>query len=517
MNIRYRLLIQCQVSVEVSRDSSFKEVRQLLGRWMDTKPDNVGIWASFGLSGAYSIQLLTLEVFNHRFYKNLDDSVMVDDMSDNDVIVCFELPCHAQQSRTYKPHPDDPFIVPVFATESTPSRPSYSRGPTLFGYPFIAVITREQAKDPDAMYDAVIERLQRWTEHAHDLYNWVPGTADEMEPVHIPLSGQPIKDTVTEIREGGEVVTVEEDIPEEGDIVDEKATVVQQADEDANTKPDDDVPRRNGFKRDLFLLRLQKGSSPYGVGFNTFASSPGRYELWEQRAASAKDGILLRPHDAFFAEFDDPVKSYYFGDERSHYEYARWDKFEDFVHPELAASRQAASTQKRKGITLQDCLDEFTREEMLGEEDVWYCPRCKKHQQATKGMDLWKVPDILVVHLKRFSNSRMLRDKIDTFVDFPIEGLDLSPMVGQRSVGKRLQEQGVDVEQLGLHDLDEPLIYDLFAVDEHLGGLGGGHYRAYAMNHVTGKWYHFDDSHVSPSRPEAAVVSAQSFVMMCQS
>ncbi|RDX48228.1 cysteine proteinase [Lentinus brumalis] len=480
-----------RVPVELNRDSSFKDVRQLLGRWMDAKPDN----------------LLTLEIFNHRFYKNLDDNVMCDEMSDNDVIVCFELPCHAQQSRTYKPQPDDPFIVPVFAAESSPSRPSYGRGSNLFGYPFIAVITQEQAKDPEAIYDAVTDRLQRWTAHARDLYNWVAGRSDEMEPVHVPISGQPVKETVTEIREGGEVVTLEEDVPEEGDIVDEKATVVQQADEDADMEMSDGVPQRNGFKRDLFRLRVQKGNQPYGVGFNTFASSPGRYETWEQRADTAKDGVLLRPDDVFFAEFDDPVKGYYFGDDRSHYEYALWEKFEEFVHPELAASRKAASTQKQKGITLQDCLDEFTREEKLGEDDLWYCPRCKKHQQATKRIDLWKVPDVLVVHLKRFSNSRMLRDKIDAFVDFPIEGLDLSSMVGERIVGKRLQNDGVDVEALGLHDLEEPLLYDLFAVDEHLGGLGGGHYRAYALNHVTGNWYHFDDSHVSPARPEAAVNS----------
>ena len=217
--------------------------------------------------------------------------------------------------------------------------------------------------------------------------------------------------------------------------------------------------------------------------------------------------MLLRQYDTFYIEFDSPVKAYYFGDESNNWEYALWHRFDEFVHPELLASRQVASAKKRKSITLQDCLDEFTKEEKLGEDDLWYCPRCKKHQQATKRFDLWKVPDILVVHLKRFSNSRMLRDKIDTFVDFPIEGLDLTEMVGERSVGKRLQAAGVDVESLGLTDLDEPLVYDLFAVDEHLGGLGGGHYRAYALNHITGKWYHFDDSYVTPARPEQAVVS----------
>lgn len=38
----------------------------------------------------------------------------------------------------------------------------------------------------------------------------------------------------------------------------------------------------------------------------------------------------------------------------------------------------------------------------------------------------------------------------------------------------------------------EKLIYDLFAVDNHYGGLGGGHYTAYAQNFVDGKWYYFD-------------------------
>ena len=37
-----------------------------------------------------------------------------------------------------------------------------------------------------------------------------------------------------------------------------------------------------------------------------------------------------------------------------------------------------------------------------------YCPSCKKHQQATKKFDLWKLPKILVIHLKRFSYNRWL-------------------------------------------------------------------------------------------------------------
>ncbi len=39
----------------------------------------------------------------------------------------------------------------------------------------------------------------------------------------------------------------------------------------------------------------------------------------------------------------------------------------------------------------------------LNREDSWYCPHCKQGQQdATKKITLWTVPDVLVLHLKRF-------------------------------------------------------------------------------------------------------------------
>ncbi|KAF7729447.1 CSN-associated deubiquitinating enzyme Ubp12 [Apophysomyces ossiformis] len=136
----------------------------------------------------------------------------------------------------------------------------------------------------------------------------------------------------------------------------------------------------------------------------------------------------------------------------------------------------------KKQATLADCLDEFTKEEQLGEDDLWYCPKCKAHQRATKKFDLWRLPEILVVHLKRFSHSRTWRDKIDAFIDFPLEGLDLT----DRVLGKSQGEEGTQC-----------LIYDLYAVDNHFGGLGGGHYTAYALNNEDNTWYNFDDSHVS--------------------
>lgn len=139
----------------------------------------------------------------------------------------------------------------------------------------------------------------------------------------------------------------------------------------------------------------------------------------------------------------------------------------------LQITKRRRHTRKSRGITLDECLDEFERAEILSEQDMWYCPRCKEHRRASKKFDLWKTPDILVAHLKRFSSSGYRRDKLDVLVDFPIDNLDLTSRVIEKTDGR-----------------DE--IYDLIAVDDHYGGLGGGHYTAYAKNFMDGRWYNYN-------------------------
>ena len=68
-----------------------------------------------------------------------------------------------------------------------------------------------------------------------------------------------------------------------------------------------------------------------------------------------------------------------------------------------------------------ECLKLYTSQEKLGADDAWYCPNCQKHQQATKKFDLWSLPEVLIIHLKRFSYNRYWRDKIDTVIDFPVK------------------------------------------------------------------------------------------------
>ncbi|XP_052198810.1 ubiquitin carboxyl-terminal hydrolase 8-like [Diospyros lotus] len=128
-------------------------------------------------------------------------------------------------------------------------------------------------------------------------------------------------------------------------------------------------------------------------------------------------------------------------------------------------------------VTLYKCLEAFLKEEPLGPEDMWYCPNCKKHRQASKKLDLWRLPEILIIHLKRFSYSRFFKNKLETFVDFPVEDLHLSDYIANKNIHAS-------------HG------YMLYAVCNHYGGMGGGHYTAFVQL-GNGQWYEFDDSHVS--------------------
>jgi len=84
-----------------------------------------------------------------------------------------------------------------------------------------------------------------------------------------------------------------------------------------------------------------------------------------------------------------------------------------------------------KQPTLQECVQEFTKEEILDNDDKWRCPRCKTYQKAKKKIDIWKLPSIMIVHLKRFEFTEEKRAKIRDYVDFPLKNLDLTPYVSK--------------------------------------------------------------------------------------
>ncbi|KAJ1444808.1 hypothetical protein M885DRAFT_551946 [Pelagophyceae sp. CCMP2097] len=146
-------------------------------------------------------------------------------------------------------------------------------------------------------------------------------------------------------------------------------------------------------------------------------------------------------------------------------------------------------------IDVLDCLRKLLEREQLGESEQWYCGKCERHSRAFKKLDLWTTPEVLIVHLNRFKYAQnaffVRRQKIDDLVTFPLRALDLGPYT--------LNKQG-------------GAVYDLYAVSEHSGGMGGGHYQAKTLNDADGAWYHFNDSLVSLA-DEASIVSPEAYVL----
>jgi len=151
-------------------------------------------------------------------------------------------------------------------------------------------------------------------------------------------------------------------------------------------------------------------------------------------------------------------------------------------------------------MSIMNCFDKFIEREQMPPEETWYCPKCKQHLAPIKKFDIWSAPEILVIHLKRFQYSSRasftFREKVNDLIDFPIEGLDLNNYVKS---SQSANEQ-------------TPAIYDLYGVSEHSGTMGGGHYTAKCLNEASGKWYSFNDSHVSECSPLSAI-SSEAYVL----
>ena len=194
---------------------------------------------------------------------------------------------------------------------------------------------------------------------------------------------------------------------------------------------------------------------------------------------------LIRPGEGILLDWDlDAYEALFEGAEDDDEEFRgslSWKKAELYKDDELIKKRELRQTRRRNGVTLEDCLNEFGKQETLSENNAWYCPRCKEHRQAQKKFELWRTPDILVMHLKRFSSNRNFRDKLDLPVVYPLQGLDLEHRVLWKEEGKRL-------------------IYDLFAVDNHYGGLGGGHYTAYSQSFLDKSWYEYNGKGICLTR-----------------
>ena len=70
-------------------------------------------------------------------------------------------------------------------------------------------------------------------------------------------------------------------------------------------------------------------------------------------------------------------------------------------------------------VTFDQCLNKFFELERLPETELLSCDNCRKRRKVSKQTEIYSLPKILVIHLKRFvfSERFMDFDKIDDIVE----------------------------------------------------------------------------------------------------
>jgi len=128
-------------------------------------------------------------------------------------------------------------------------------------------------------------------------------------------------------------------------------------------------------------------------------------------------------------------------------------------------------------LLLSHCFDLFTKEEVMDGDEMPTCSKCKTRRKCKKRFVIQKFPEVLVIHLKRFSLGSRAR-KVDSAIEFPVTKLDMGPYSAESQL--------------------KNLFYDLYAVVNHNGTCYTGHYTAYCRHPYSHEWHVFNDRSVLP-------------------
>ncbi|XP_006053313.3 ubiquitin carboxyl-terminal hydrolase 4 isoform X2 [Bubalus bubalis] len=397
------------------------------------------------LSGIAAENMVVTDVYNHRFHKIFQMDEGLNHIMPRDDIFVYEV-CSTS------PDGSECVTLPVYFRERKSRPSSTSTGAVLYGQPLLVSVPKHKLT-LESLYQAVCERISRYIK----------------QPLPDESGSSPLELGACNGSRSGCAGEDEEEMEHQEEGREQLSETEGSGDDEPGSDHSEATQKKNKGRpcpRRLFTFSLVNS---YGTADINSLATDGKLLKLNSRSTLAID-------------WDSETRSRYFNEQESE----TYEKHVSMLQPQK---------KKKTAVALRDCIELFTTMETLGEHDPWYCPNCKKHQQATKKFDLWSLPKILVVHLKRFSYNRYWRDKLDTVVEFPVRGLNMSEFVCDPSA--------------------RPYVYDLIAVSNHYGAMGVGHYTAYAKNKLNGKWYYFDDSNVSLAC-EDQIVTKAAYVLFYQ-
>lgn len=171
--------------------------------------------------------------------------------------------------------------------------------------------------------------------------------------------------------------------------------------------------------------------------------------------------------------------------------------FEPFIMLSIAIPKSSTP------VALSDCLKEHSSKYMLVDKNKYQCNNCKDYRDATQVTFLWEAPEIMIIHLKRFSSELIgnycRTEKNSTKINFPLNNLDMSEYISPYNKKN-----------------NDNFKYELYGVVQQYGSLNGGHYISCCKNAINNKWYEFNDSdvtYIEENKIESEVISSSAYML----
>jgi len=136
--------------------------------------------------------------------------------------------------------------------------------------------------------------------------------------------------------------------------------------------------------------------------------------------------------------------------------------FDNYLNVSISIPRSAVRYTGK--VRVQECIDNWVAPESM-DKCGYKCSKCKAVDNMQKEFTFFRFPKVLVIHLKRFYNSTMRREKLGTMVSIP-QTLDMTPYA------KYSNHPSVK----GAKN------YQLYGMSHHSGTLNGGHYVGEVQN-----------------------------------
>ena len=229
----------------------------------------------------------------------------------------------------------------------------------------------------------------------------------------------------------------------------------------------------------------------------------GRYREMKDIEGESDEDAARRWAD-YHREHDDSVVYDVFGGQLRHV--TRCDTcgyraltFDPILDVSLAMPK--SSMLRTSSSTVDQLLTDFSKPEHMVGTEQFKCPKCQKARDARRQTTISAFPEILVIHLKRFSSS------------------------GSKNSGTVKYEETMTIPEVtaGIRENSSKRAptFQLIGVVKHSGSSVFGHYTAYVLGTSstsgTKKWYYCDDSSVrSVSLQEVLSESTGAYILFYQ-